>query len=141
HRTHHVLADRLPQTQPPIRTKTRQLPGLSRPGSRSLLLQTAPQTDHVGHGLSARGGPLDRRQFEVIYVLHTPVDIAKGKNGHVVEHLPCIVQGDEVLSDLLIELLSSLLQTLARLPVLADEHYGVDYIDGHIAPHVLFVEP
>ena len=34
--------------------KPGQLPGLSRPGSRSLLLQTAPQNDHVGHGLRAR---------------------------------------------------------------------------------------
>ncbi|MFF5691702.1 hypothetical protein ACFY7N_13530 [Streptomyces albidoflavus] len=78
--------------------------------------------------------------MEVIYVLHTPVDITGGKNSHVVEHLPCLTQGGGVLRSLPIELLSGLLQTLARLPIPADEPYGVDYIDGHIAPHVLFAE-
>ncbi|MYR92008.1 hypothetical protein GTY41_45645, partial [Streptomyces sp. SID685] len=38
--------------QPPLRAETRQLPGLSRTGRSPLLLQTAPKTDHVGHGLS-----------------------------------------------------------------------------------------
>ncbi|WP_425336446.1 hypothetical protein [Streptomyces afghaniensis] len=32
-----------------------QLPGLSRTGRRPLLLQTAPQTDHVGHGRKPTG--------------------------------------------------------------------------------------
>jgi hypothetical protein len=60
HRTHHVLADRLPSPQPSVRAGTGQLPGLSRSGSRTLLLQTAPQTDHVGHGLSC-GAPAQPR--------------------------------------------------------------------------------
>lgn len=54
HRTHHVLADRLPPTQPPLRTPSPQLPGLPRPRSRPLLLRTTPSTHHMGHGLGRR---------------------------------------------------------------------------------------
>ena len=54
HRTHHVLAHRLPQTQPPLRTPSPQLPGLPRPRRSPLLLQTTRPTHHIGHGLRAR---------------------------------------------------------------------------------------
>ncbi len=54
HRTHHVLADRLPPSQPPLRTLPPQLPGLSRPRRRYLLLQTTRRPHHIGHGPSGK---------------------------------------------------------------------------------------
>ncbi|SFS34407.1 Transposase DDE domain-containing protein [Streptomyces sp. ok210] len=51
-RTDDVVADGLPQNQPPLRAPNRRLPGLSRPRRSPLLLQTAPRTHHVGHHLS-----------------------------------------------------------------------------------------
>jgi hypothetical protein len=56
HRAHHVLADGLPQTQPPIRTPPPQLPGFPRPRSLPLLLQTTRSTQHIGHGLKMSDG-------------------------------------------------------------------------------------
>ena len=54
HRADPVLADRLPQAQPPLRTTPPQLPGLSRPRRRPLLLQATRSTHHIGHGLKPR---------------------------------------------------------------------------------------
>ncbi|MEU9529080.1 hypothetical protein ACIPJG_15460 [Streptomyces halstedii] len=99
-----------------------------------------PRSPWLDTPLTAHSGHLDRRQSEVIYVLQTPVNITGGKNGHFAEHLPSLVQGNAVLSGLLIELLRSLLQMLAHLPVSTDEPYGVDYVDGHVAPHMLLYE-
>ncbi len=45
-RTHHVAAVRLPPTQPTLRTQSPQLPRLSRPRRRHLLLQTACPPHH-----------------------------------------------------------------------------------------------
>ncbi|SOD88015.1 Transposase DDE domain-containing protein [Streptomyces sp. Ag109_G2-15] len=51
-RTHDVLAVRLPQTQPPLRARSPQLPGLSRSRRSHVLLQATCPPHHVGHGLS-----------------------------------------------------------------------------------------
>src|SRR5690348_1991087 len=51
HRTHHLLADRLPTTQPPLRAPPPQLPCLPRTRRSHLLLQATSPPHHIGHGL------------------------------------------------------------------------------------------
>lgn len=62
HRTHHVVAVRLPPPQPTLRTRPPQLPGLSRPRSRPLLLQKTRPPHHIGHGLLGREHTYSQRE-------------------------------------------------------------------------------
>jgi hypothetical protein len=50
HRTDHVVAVRLPPTQPPLRAKPPRLPGISRTRGSPVLLQATPPPRHIGHG-------------------------------------------------------------------------------------------
>lgn len=76
HRADHVVADRLSQTQPPLRTLSLRLPGLSRAGSRTVLRQTSQPTRRTGHGLgpswAARCTASPRRALDAQRLDHRP---------------------------------------------------------------------
>lgn len=75
-RADHVLADRLPPTQPPLPTPAPQLPGLSRPRRSPLLLQTTHPPHHIGHGLNTLGTLAGDHQHDPAPVQPAPVRIA-----------------------------------------------------------------
>ncbi|GAB2588181.1 hypothetical protein GCM10027168_21310 [Streptomyces capparidis] len=52
---HDLVAVRLPPAQPPLRTRPPQLPRLSRPRRRPVLLQATDPPHHIGHRLRPGG--------------------------------------------------------------------------------------